>query len=263
MDTIDPTALLHLLPPEWLAALTAWAPTVVLVVAVTSALAHAVLALAPRLEAWALATESTADDVAVARLLVAARYVATASSWLAAILPRLTVGRPARPALVDRKIDERPRPKDRPPSDDGAVRASEGIRYVEPLDGEVRRPPPSRPPEGFVALLLVALAGSAVLGSGCSSGPQLPVVTVPINVQCQSYTIDAPGPDARAEATVGTTSAEGAERYARRGVGAVAIVDSDCTMHVSPTASPTTTGVEAENSGDIEGSAHVSGAGVP
>ncbi len=59
-------------------------------------------------------------------------------------------------------------------------------RRAEPIWAPQRPPePPSEPPSGgALAVLLVALAGTSWLASGCSSGPQLPVVTTPIHISC-------------------------------------------------------------------------------
>lgn len=71
-------------------------------------------------------------------------------------------------------------------------------------------------------LLCILLFGVLVgfFGSGCSSGPQLPIVTVPIHVTCSW----SQAPDGGA------------------------FSDNDCLVdRISPVASPTTTGVESRD----------------
>jgi hypothetical protein len=161
----DLDAILALVPPAWLAALHEWAPAVLAALALTTATAHALLPLARRLELWAIGTSAAWDDGPARGLVVALEWLATASGWLLAWLPRLTAGPPA-----ERRSEPAPRPRDSRPVD---------------------RPPPDSPGPGL-ALLLVALAGHATLASGCSSGPQLPVVTTPITITCSWSN----GPDA-------------------------------------------------------------------
>jgi hypothetical protein len=62
-------------------------------------------------------------------------------------------------------------------------------RRAEPIWAPERpREPPSEPPA--LAVLLVALAGTSWLASGCSSGPQLPIVTTPISISCTWHAPD-------------------------------------------------------------------------
>lgn len=113
-------------------------------------------------------------------------------------------------------------------------------RRAEPiLAPQPPREPPGEPPEGgALAVLLVALAGSSWLASGCSSGPQLPIVTTPITITC-SWTAPDGG----------------------------SITDSDCMIDRSSSApSTSTTGVRTETR-DISPAVSVpvgtSGAGAP
>jgi hypothetical protein len=134
------SGLCALLPPAWLAASHEWAPAVLAALALTTATAHALLPLARRLELWAIGTSAAWDDGPARALVVGLEWLATASGWLLAWLPRLTAGPPA-----ERRSEPAPRPRDSRPVD--------------------RRPPDS--PGPGLALLLVALAGHATLASGC------------------------------------------------------------------------------------------------
>lgn len=113
-------------------------------------------------------------------------------------------------------------------------------RRAEPIWAPARpQEPPSEPPEGgALVVLLVALAGTSWL-AGCSSGPQLPIVTTPITITCSWHA----APDG------GT------------------ITDSDCMIDRSSSAPATsTTGVRTETR-DISPAVSVpvgtSGAGSP
>lgn len=114
--TLDPTALLHLLPPEWLALLAEWTPRVLAVVGAATVLVPLLLPQARRLESWTRSTPARWDDAPARYLVIALEWTVVASSWLLTWVPRLTAGRPA---ARDAKIDERPRPKPilRPPGD--------------------------------------------------------------------------------------------------------------------------------------------------
>lgn len=84
-----------IIPPSWLAFAHEWAPHVIAALVLTTILAHALLPLARRFEAWARTTKTTVDDEGARRLVAVLEWLAAASSALLAFLPRLAIGRVA------------------------------------------------------------------------------------------------------------------------------------------------------------------------
>ena len=101
MDPTDIDAMLPMLPPEWLAELHRWAPTVLAALLVTTALVHASLPLARALHRWAGTTPARWDDTASARLLAVLEWLAAATGAVLAWVPRLAIG-PREPRLPQR-----------------------------------------------------------------------------------------------------------------------------------------------------------------
>jgi hypothetical protein len=90
-DTID-DALLPMLPPAWLDAIHAWAPTVLAALVFTTLLARLLLPLARRIEAYARASARTWDDAPARRLVEVLAWLAELASALLAWMPRIAMG---------------------------------------------------------------------------------------------------------------------------------------------------------------------------
>jgi len=82
-----------LLPPEWLAALHAWAPYALAALLLTTAFVHALLPVARAVERWAQSTPARWDDAPTHRLVAALEWLAAASALVLSLVPRITIGR--------------------------------------------------------------------------------------------------------------------------------------------------------------------------
>lgn len=105
---MDPTTIDALpLPPELLAEVHRWAPSVLAALLLTTLLVHALLPVARRIEMWARASAATWDDAPARRLVEVLAWLAEVTSALLAWVPRLAVGpasqssspRPRRPTI--------------------------------------------------------------------------------------------------------------------------------------------------------------------
>lgn len=113
-----------------------------------------------------------------------------------------------------------------------------------------------------LALVLVA----AIVAMTCScSGAAAPFVTVPVTVHCQRYDLSASSDGSGSGAVETTQGGEVDEdgevqhatvRHRRAGRGALIVLDNDCTMQVSPSTSPSTTGNRV-TTGDVSPSVPV------
>jgi hypothetical protein len=110
MDPTDIDAMLPMLPPEWLAELHRWAPTVLAALLLTTALVHASLPLARALHRWAGTTPARWDDAPAARLLAGLEWLAAATGAVLAWVPRLAIGptRSTRPPSTQAPDETRP-----------------------------------------------------------------------------------------------------------------------------------------------------------
>lgn len=126
--------LTTLIPQPWLDAAAAWAPYVLAVLILTTALVHALLPLARAVEDWANTTAVTWDDSAARRAVEILEWLAGFTALLLPLVPRLAMGGLA--------------PK-----------------------GGTKTSAPKRPPSsGALALVLVVMAcSSSMLTSGCGA----------------------------------------------------------------------------------------------
>ena len=153
IDTIDP--LLSVLPAPWLAAIEAYAPTVLAWLLAITVLVHLLVPISRAVERWAVASSVTWDDGPARRFAEIVEWLAGATRAVLAFLPRLAIGGLGQRDVKPENVSQRPRTM-RPPPSDAAL---------------------------AIGLLILAAALSAA-SSGCSSGPQLPVVTVPMSISC-------------------------------------------------------------------------------
>lgn len=208
----DP-GLLDLLPPSWLAFAHEWAPYVIGVLVLTTLAAHLLLPLARKLETWAETTSVEWDNAAARLLVVTLGWIVATSATLMEWLPRFTAG----PHTASRSEGERGHPS------------------------EVGTRRPSRPPsDGALGLVLVVLTASlSAAVSGCSSGPQLPIVTVPMSISCSWHVPVGALPDRDAS----VQSPSGADATA-----GIVVTDNDCMIdRSSATADAETTGNRARD----------------
>ena len=159
------------IPPDWLEAVHAWAPSVLAALVLTTALVHLALPVARAIERWAITTPVAWDDGPARRLVEALEWLASALSAVLAWLPRLAVGTgraavppAARSRGFAREVAERYRRDTMRPPPGWAPNT-----LVQPST-----PPPDPPPDPprtggpGAGLLILALALSPLLLEGCT-----------------------------------------------------------------------------------------------